>query len=119
MRSLSHERGPLGTPISLAIVVLASLLALAGSGPALAGEPPADSPAVVGSWELLPLDAPMTPIHAALLHNGRVWLASGSGNDRVMAAEGEFHSFVWDPETGSFEDIDTPWDVFGSGHAFL
>ncbi len=121
MRSFSsrHGRGPLGSPSALAVLALALLVALVGPVSALAAEPPADSPAVIGSWELLPLDAPMTPIHAALLHNGRVWLASGSGNDRVMAAAGEFHSFVWDPATGSFDDIDTPWDVFGSGHAFL
>lgn len=61
----------------------------------------------------------MTPIHAALLHSGRVWLASGSGNDPAMSEAGEFHSFLWDSDTGAFTDVDTPWDVFCSGHSFL
>ena len=104
-------------PPSLAVAIVATLALLVAWPAAVAAvDPP---PSEIGSWELLPLDAPMTPIHAALLHTGRVWLASGSGNDPEMFDEGEFHSWVWDPGTSNFTDIDTPWDVFGSGHSFL
>ena len=35
---------------------------------------------VQGQWQTLPNLMPINPVHAALLHNGKVLVVSGSGN---------------------------------------
>jgi hypothetical protein len=82
------------------------------------GEPPSPS-SQLGEWQILDTAPSFTPIHAALMHTGRVWLGAGSANDVVNFDAGDFRSFVWDPSDGSIDDIPTPWDLFCAGHTFL
>jgi hypothetical protein len=71
------------------------------------GEPPSPS-SQLGEWQILDTAPSFTPIHAALMHTGRVWLGAGSANDVVNFDAGDFRSFVWDPSDGSIDDIPTP-----------
>ncbi len=73
----------------------------------------------LGSWTTEPTPSPVRAIHAALLRDGRVLLVAGSGNDPATFAAGTFRSAVWDPTTGTFTDVTTPYDMFCAGHAAL
>ncbi len=72
-----------------------------------------------GVWDVAKRDSPVRSIHAALLRTGKVLLVAGSGNDEKNFGSKTFRSVLWDPETGEFKDIPTPWDAFCSGHVFL
>jgi hypothetical protein len=74
-----------------------------------------------GHWSMLsvPEDMRVNAIHAAVLRTGKVMIIAGSGNDRKQFDAGKFKTILWDPETGEFERIDTPSDMFCAGHAFL
>ena len=79
----------------------------------------------VGSWQLLPYQAPINPIHAALLHTGVVFIIAGSGNDEKNVNE-PAGSAVWNLNTGKFYRPITPvaadgspLDLFCVGHSFL
>jgi len=72
-----------------------------------------------GSWLVQPLNNPVRSMHAAVLHDGKVLLIAGSGNDPDRFAAGTFTSAVYDPGTGSFTTIPTPSDMFCSGHVML
>lgn len=66
-----------------------------------------------GTWEPLP-DAPIFIVHAAVLHNGKVLLWSGT------AEVGDpLESRVWDPTTGTMTVQTYTEDLFCAGHAFL
>lgn len=58
-------------------------------------------------------------IHAALLHTGKVLIVAGSGNDEANFDEGTFDTVLWDPRDDSFKKVDTPEDLFCSGHSQL
>lgn len=81
--------------------------------------PTASDLARYGEWALLPQDSPISPIHAALLHTGRVWFGTGSNNEAAHFAARDFRSGTWDPADGTFHEVATPWDVFCAGHSFL
>jgi FtsP/CotA-like multicopper oxidase with cupredoxin domain len=71
-----------------------------------------------GYWELLPCEAPILTVHAALMHNGKVLFFAGSGNDELYTTG--FRSAVYDYENGTFTlPPDTPVDVFCAGQSFL
>lgn len=81
-----------------------------------------------GYWEVLdiPNEFKINTIHAALLPTGKVLLVAGSGNNRE-----NFNAFwndnkievlktaLLDPETKQIKLIETPSDLFCSGHALL
>ncbi|HEX8763086.1 MAG TPA: galactose oxidase early set domain-containing protein [Candidatus Saccharimonadales bacterium] len=81
-----------------------------------------------GHWQTLdiPEEFRLNTIHAALLPTGKVLLVAGSGNN-----EKNFDAFyndgkiavlktaILDPETGRVKLVDTPSDLFCSGHALL
>ena len=82
------------------------------------------SPAL-GSWQLLPYQSPINPVHAALLHTGVVFIIAGSGNDENNVDE-PAGSAVWNLSTGKFYRPKTPLaadgsplDIFCVGHSFL
>ncbi|TKA12592.1 radical copper oxidase GlxA [Actinacidiphila oryziradicis] len=77
--------------------------------------------AAYGHWDLVsvPRRYRINAIHAALLHTGKVLLIAGSGNDQKKFDSGTFQSVLWDPSDNSFKEIDTPKDMFCSGHAQL
>jgi hypothetical protein len=72
-----------------------------------------------GEWRVTSRPSPVRAVHVALLHTGKVLLVAGSGNSRVDFDAGTFETTLWDPATESFQPVDTPWDAFCAGHAFL
>jgi hypothetical protein len=93
----------------LAIVVI--LLALAA-----APAPANAQPNVTGQWATLPYLMPSNPIHAAVLRNGQVLIVSGSENNYNNTT---FKAAVWNPQSGTFHNQLTPWDLFCNGLTFL
>jgi hypothetical protein len=92
-----------------------------------------------GVWRLLPYDSEVLPVHAALLHTGKVLFFAGSGNNAFRFqppflgndAQQIFTSVVWDPTSNvlnknaftapaSLRRPDgSAVDFFCCGHAFL
>ncbi|MEV6940787.1 kelch motif-containing protein [Streptomyces sp. NPDC051172] len=74
-----------------------------------------------GHWALaaLPERYRLNSIHAILLHTGKVLLIAGSGNNVKHFNGGVFKSTLWDPAADTFKKIDTPADLFCSGHTQL
>ena len=68
-----------------------------------------------GRWEVLPAQNPVRSMHSVVLHNGKVLVIAGSGNDQAQFDAGTFTSAVYDPATGAFQTIPTPADMFCSG----
>ncbi len=75
--------------------------------------------AACGSWQVTSKPTPVEAIHVALLHTGKVLLVAGSGADKAKFDAGTFRTSIWDPTTNTFQSVDTPWDAFCAGHAFL
>jgi hypothetical protein len=98
-----------------------------------------DTAATKGVWRLLPYLSEVLPVHAALLHTGKVLFFAGSGNNAFRfrpaflgnAAQRIFTSVVWDPmanvlQAGTFHPVPTlrrpdgsVVDFFCCGHTFL
>jgi Domain of unknown function (DUF1929)/FG-GAP-like repeat len=93
-----------------------------------------DQSSVRGVWRVLPYLSEVLPIHAALLHTGKLLFFAGSGNslrrfqsgDFGNEAKGVYTSVLWDPVANSFEPPGTLKRVDGSvvdffccGHCFL
>jgi hypothetical protein len=92
-----------------------------------------------GVWRLLPYFSEVLPVHAALLHTGKVLFFAGSGNNAFRFQPGFlgneakqiFTSVVWDPASatltpGTFRPVPTVRrgdgsvvDFFCCGHTFL
>lgn len=77
----------------------------------------AGSPAVEGSWEVLPYLMPVNPIHGTILHTGKILIVSGSENDPTNHDNGDFVAAVWDYNTGTFAVQPVLWDIFCTGVA--
>lgn len=82
-------------------------------------QPPVDplQAAKLGYWELLPCQSPVLPVHAALMHTGKVLFFAGSGNDELYTTG--LRSAVYDYVNGLFTMPPTPTDVFCAGQTFL
>jgi hypothetical protein len=98
-----------------------------------------DTATTKGVWRLLPYFSQVLPVHAALLHTGKVLFFAGSGNNAVRftspdfgnVADGIYTSVVWDPTKSVFDNntFDHPRtirrangsvvDYFCCGHTFL
>ena len=90
------------------------------SEPAEPGEPGEGLDAAeYGSWEVQEGEMPIRALHTTLLHDGRVLLVAGSGNDGNAFAAGTFTATVWDPSDDSYLDVPVPWDMFCVGHVTL
>ncbi|MGW0369607.1 galactose oxidase-like domain-containing protein [Streptomyces coeruleorubidus] len=72
-----------------------------------------------GKWDVLPTKNPVRSMHSVVLHNGKVLLIAGSGNDESMFKAGTFTSAVYDPANGSYKVVPTPKDMFCAGHVQL
>ena len=75
-------------------------------------------------WQVLPYNAPILPIHAALLRTGKVFFFCGSGND-PNRLNTPYDSVVWDVNKGTFtrqapplDSNNQPIDIFCAGHSF-
>jgi len=62
-----------------------------------------------GQWQTLSSQAPINPIHLALMNTGEVLIVAGSGN---VAAETHFQAAVWDPVSQTFRTQTLGWDMF-------
>jgi Galactose oxidase-like, Early set domain len=114
----ASRRLRVGLFLVMGAVLLGALSAT--SSLAVARVRPAGTPSQVGTWSLVAHNVPIrTPIHAALLRTGKVILAAGSGNDRTNAANHVYQTALWDPASGAYTNIDTPWDVFCAGQSQL
>ncbi len=69
-----------------------------------------------GQWRTLTNQAPINPVHVALMNNGEVLIVSGSGN---VATETLFQAAVWDPLSQIFQTQTIPWDMFCNGMVVL
>jgi hypothetical protein len=98
-----------------------------------------DTAATKGVWRLLPYFSEVLPVHAALLHTGKVLFFAGSGNNAFRFSSTDFGnvakqiytSVVWDPNKSVFDNntfIHPPTlkrpngsvvDYFCCGHTFL
>ncbi|WP_086732519.1 galactose oxidase-like domain-containing protein [Streptomyces glaucescens] len=72
-----------------------------------------------GRWDVLPAQNPVRSMHSVVLHNGKVLLIAGSGNDPEKFEAGTFTSAVYDPANGTYKIIPTPKDMFCAGHVQL
>ena len=76
----------------------------------------AAQPHITGQWETLPYMMPLNPVHIAMMHNGKVLIVSGSGNDpdnKVLQAG------VWDPKTYTINTFLLDYDMFCNGMIIL
>jgi hypothetical protein len=64
-----------------------------------------------GQWQTLPEQMPINPVHAALLHTGKVLIVSGSGN---LPTDTNYEAAVFDPQTGAISTQPLAWDMFCS-----
>jgi hypothetical protein len=98
-----------------------------------------DNAATKGIWRLLPYFSEVLPVHAALLHTGKVLFFAGSGNSAFRFSSPDFGnvekdiftSVVWDPGKSVFDSSTfahpptlrradgSVVDFFCCGHAFL
>jgi hypothetical protein len=98
-----------------------------------------DTAATKGVWRLLPYFSEVLPVHAALLHTGKVLFFAGSGNNAFRFSSTDFGnvakqiytSVVWDPNKSVFDNntfVHPPTlkrvggsvvDYFCCGHTFL
>jgi len=76
-------------------------------------------------WQVTPNNAPILPIHGALLRTGKVFFFAGSGNDPDNWAE-EKGSAVWNVSNNTFARPVTPldgggipFDIFCAGQTYL
>jgi len=91
-------------------LVLALLLLLASGGSIWA------QARVQGQWQTLPNLMPINPVHAALLHNGKVLIVSGSGN---LPTNSNWQAAIFDPATGTITTQPVSWDMFCNGMVLL
>ena len=69
-----------------------------------------------GQWRTLTNQAPINPIHVALMNNGEVLIVAGSGN---LSTETFFQAAVWDPLSETFQTQSLAWDMFCNGMVVL
>ena len=69
-----------------------------------------------GQWRTLTNQAPINPIHVALMNTGEVLIVSGSGN---LATETFYQAAVWDPLSQTFQTQAISWDMFCNGMVVL
>jgi len=71
---------------------------------------------VQGQWQTLPNLMPINPVHAALLHNRKVLIVSGSGN---LPTNSNWQAAIFDPATGTITTQPVSWDMFCNGMVLL
>ena len=69
-----------------------------------------------GRWDTLPFMMPINPVHVALMHNGKVLIVSGSGNDPNNTI---LEAGVWDPGQHTVKTFIISWDMFCNGMVIL
>ena len=77
----------------------------------------AASPYHTGEWTTLGTIMPINPVHVALMHNGKVLVIAGSGNDPTNH---DLQALVWNPVAHTIEkQITLSYDMFCDGMVVL
>jgi uncharacterized membrane protein len=71
---------------------------------------------VQGQWTTLPYTMPINPIHASLMHTGKVLLVAGSGN---YPPDTNYEAAVWDLQAGTITTQPVGYDMFCNGMVVL
>jgi hypothetical protein len=98
------------TPLFALVAGLLAMLALSQVPTAMA------QASGQGQWQTLANTMPINPVHAALLHNGKVLIVSGSGN---LPTNGNLQAAIFDPATGTVTSQPVNWDMFCNGMVVL
>jgi Domain of unknown function (DUF1929) len=84
---------------------------------------PVSSRSQLGEWSTLSYQMPINPVHAALLHTGKILIVSGSGNDPNNAypinTSPNFQAAIWDSQSGAIKIQRVDWDMFCNGMSAL
>ena len=97
-------------PLVVALLVFAVLTGVTAP-------PPADAQLnVTGQWSTMSSQAPVQPIHIALLRTGKVLMIEGSSNNHTQTV---YRYTLWNPATGTFQTGTTPWDLFCNSMSFF
>ncbi|HEV2719706.1 MAG TPA: galactose oxidase-like domain-containing protein [Thermoanaerobaculia bacterium] len=77
---------------------------------------PAAAPHTTGQWTTIAAQMPINPVHVALMHNGKVLVVSGSGNDPTNH---NLEAGVWNPATQTITTFTLAYDMFCNGMVVL
>ncbi len=114
----------------LALIAVISLF-LAGCGGGGMGSSSTSAPGhtatghPTGMWSTLPVSMPINPVHAALLHTGKILVVSGSGNCPPTLAgcpQGPQYSqgaALLDLSSNKITTMPTGWDMFCNGMSIM
>jgi hypothetical protein len=89
-----------------------------GSGGGMTTPPPNSTPHPNGLWSTLPQTMPINPIHASLLHTGKILVVSGSGNcppTQAGCPQGPQYTqgaALLDLSNNNITTMPTTWDMF-------
>jgi len=72
-----------------------------------------------GQWQTQAYQLPINPIHVALMHNGKILVVAGSGNNANNLGSGNLKSGVLDPQSGVIAVQQQGWDMFCEGMTVL
>ena len=126
LKEMSNRTTPM---LALIAVISLSLAGCGGGGMASSsssgqtGHTATGHPA--GMWSTLPITMPINPIHAALLHTGKILIVSGSGNcPPTMAGcpsgpQYPHGAALMDLSTNKITTISTSWDMFCNGMSIM
>jgi hypothetical protein len=115
---------------ALLFVPLISLPLIQCGGGAMAPTPTPDppppyAPHPTGLWSTLPQTMPINPVHAALLHTGKILIVSGSGNcppTQAGCPQGPPYSqgaALMDLSAHKITTLPTSWDMFCNGMSMM
>jgi hypothetical protein len=95
------------------------------SGGGTVTPPPAYTPRPNGLWSTLAQTMPINPIHAALLHTGKILIVSGSGNcppTQAGCPQGPQYTqgaALLDLSNDNISTMPTTWDMFCNGMSIM
>src|SRR5713226_4704034 len=120
--------------VPMVVLIAVICLALAGCGGGGAGSSSASTPTSTGNtstghpngvWSTLPNAMPINPVHAALLHTGKVLIVAGSGNcppQQAGCPQGPQYSqgaALLDLSANSIATMPITWDMFCNGMSIM